>query len=531
MRFPFFRKIWPWLPVDKPKKKTAKGAMTLISAFLFFVFSTLGLSMLYFSQIYLKLSAYKKNSILLDYASENGVKQGFTQLVDLLAQVPSPAVLSSEETNELKEDALNNGKRILEKLFGSEIPLKNSASWEKLSWESSTLFPLREIEERGDYFKALYSAVMHSEGKIKNFWPRRESTLESKMDVFVGHLPLPQIPLLINKKLNQEQKTNFMEKNKIEILHQDKSSLPPQITFSEEKLLPKEANSQLSKALKIKIFYPQNLSARQLRSALGLEETSEPVPEGVYLIKNDLGLGGIYVQGDVEEMVLAIERDFQIISILTEHGRWILKFSPSKGKTVFSSPTENYFYDLTPLGIIIVNGEIRRLGGGIVKPSGQILLVKEEEISSILHGVNLTIISSDKITLSSHLIHQGVDWKEDVPYLKDSNSQLIIYAAGKDFLEGSEKEGKIVVDKDAPKEIKVQASLTASGKGFSIEGEGKTVHILGSLQASDYSSNKNKLKITIDEQLFEEKSLQNAPQTAKPVLYLSSFRPVEWKEF
>lgn len=532
MKFLCFRKIWLWLPINKQRRKLQKGAITLISAFLFFVFSTLGMSMLYISQIYIKLSAYKKNSIFLDYASENGIKQGFNQLVNLLSQASSPSVLSSKETSELKQDALNNGRGILKKLLGSEIPLYNSETWEKLSWENSMLFFLKKIEEKGDYFKAVFNTVIYSEGKIKNFMPKRKSTLESTMEIFVGNLPLPKIPLLIDKKLNPEQRENFMEKNRIEIEPSGKNAISPQISFSEEKLLPQEANSQLSKALKIEIFYPQNLSTAQLRSALGLEEISEPVPEGVYLIKDDMGLGGIYVQGDVEEMVLAIQGDFQVISLLTDQGDWILKFSPSIGKTIFSSPTKNNIYDLIPLGIIIVNGEIRSLGGGIVEPSGQVVLVKEEEISSILQGVNLTIISSDKITLSSHLIQQGLKWKEGIPYLKDSNSQLNIFATGKDFLEGNEREGKIVVKKNSPKEIKVQASLTASGKGFSVEGEGKTVHILGSLQASDYSSYKNKLKVTFDEQVLEENSLlQNAPKTTKPVLYLSSFKPMEWKEF
>ncbi|MBA7667549.1 hypothetical protein ES703_75643 [subsurface metagenome] len=165
-------------------------------------------------------------------------------------------------------------------------------------------------------------------------------------------------------------------------------------------------------------------------------------------------------------------------------------------------------------------------------PSGQVILVTEEEIPSILKGANLTIISSDKITLSSHLIHQGVKWIDKVPYVKDSNSQLIIFATGKDFLENTEREGKIIIDKDSPQEIKIQASLTAADKGFSVEGKGKTVHILGSLHASDYLSNENKLTFTFDERLLEESDLvQNAPKTAKPVLCLSFFKPMEWKEF
>ncbi len=161
---------------------------------------------------------------------------------------------------------------------------------------------------------------------------------------------------------------------------------------------------------------------------------------------------------------------------------------------------------------------------------GQVSL-EEEEIPSILGGVNLTIISSDKITLSSHLIHQGVEWIDGVPYVKHSDSQLTAYSTGKDFLGNTQREGKISIDRNSPEELMIQASLTAPDKGFSIEGKNKTVHILGSLQASDYSSNGNTLEITFDERFTLEKNLtQNVIETAKPVLYLSSFKLQVWKE-
>lgn len=506
--------------------------MTLVSVFLFFIFSTLGLSMLYFSQIYLKLSAYKKNSTLLDYASENGIKIGFDRLLNLLSQKMTPSLLSPYESVELREDTINKGSEIVEKLLGLRLPLQNSQAWEHLGWESITNFYFGKIDEKEDYFHATYKTEISSEGKIKNFKEARKSSLEARLGIFAGNLPLPYIPLLVDKKLDPDQKNDFTEKNKIDFLPSEKNHISPQISFAEGDLIPKDANAQMQKALKIKFFHPQNLSNRRLRAILGLEETNEPVPDGVYLIKDDMGLGGIYVQGDLEEMVTAIEENFQVVSFLTEQGCWILKFSPQKSKTIFSTPEEVLYYDLIPLGIIIVNGKINSLGGGVMDPSGQAILVTEEEIPSILKGANLTIISSDKITLSSHLIHQGVKWIDKVPYVKDSNSQLIIFATGKDFLENTEREGKIIIDKDSPQEIKIQASLTAADKGFSVEGKGKTVHILGSLHASDYTSNGNKLNLTFDERLLEESDLvQNAPKTAKPVLCLSFFKPMEWKEF
>ncbi|NIM58473.1 MAG: hypothetical protein GTO16_05955 [Candidatus Aminicenantes bacterium] len=506
--------------------------MTLVSVFLFFIFSALGLSMLYFSQIYLKLSTYKKNSTLLDYASENGIKLGLDHLLNLLSQTVSPSLLSQQGSNELREDTVNKGYEIVEKLLGARLPLNNSQSWESVGWQSSTNFYFERIEEKEDYFHAFYKAEISSEGRIKNFKEARESSLEARLGVLAGNLPLSYIPLLIDKKLDAGQKNNFTKNNKIDFLPSEKNLISPQISFAEGDLIPKDANSQVQKALKIKFFYPQNLSNRRLRTILGLEETNEPVPDGVYLIKDDLGLGGIYVQGDLEEMVTAIEEDFQVVAFLTEQGCWILKFSPQKSKTIFSTPVEVLHYDLIPLGIIIVNGKINSLGGGVMDPSGQAFLVTEEEIPSIINGVNLTIISSDKITISSHLIHQGVKWIDKVPYVKDRNSQLNIFVTGNDFLENTKREGKIIVDKDSPQEIKIQASLTAADKGFSVEGKGKTVHILGSLHASDYSSNGNKLNLAFDERLLEESDLiQNAPKTAKPVLCLSFFKPMEWKEF
>ena len=120
----------------------------------------------------------------------------------------------------------------------------------------------------------------------------------------------------------------------------------------------------------------------------------------------------------------------------------------------------------------------------------------------------------------------------EVPYAKDSSSQLNIFATGQDILGNAESEGKIVIDENSPDELKIQASLSATGKGFSIEGEKKTVHILGSLQVSDYSSNDNALHLTFDERFSELDELtQDAPRTVKPVLFLSFLKPLEWREF
>jgi len=508
--------------------------MTLVSIFLFFVFSSLGLSMLFLSQVYLKSSAYKKNSTLLSYSSENGIKTGFNHLLSLLFQTSFPSPLSSQANYELRENTRNKGSELLEKLLGSKPPLRTSQTWEDMAWESIIDFDLEELLETEDYFHATYRVVIRSEGKIKNFNQVKKSSFEASLGILAGNIPLSSFPLLVDKKFEPGQKQNFAGKNRITLLPFEKNLAPSEACFSEDKLIPDEANYQLSKALKLRFFRPQNLPSPLLRAILGLERTNEPVPEGVYLIKDDMGLGGIFIQGELEEMVMAIDGNFQVLSFLTKEGRWTMSFSPSLTKTIFTTPAETFRYDLIPLGIIIVNGEIRSLGGGLKDSSGKFTLTREE-IPSILNGVKLTIVSSDKITISSHLIHQGVRWIEGIPYIKDSNSKLAIFATGKDFLDNSKREGKIIVDRNSPEEIKIQASLTASDKGFSIEGRQKTVYLLGSLQAADLCSNENSLKIKFDERFLdklEENILElGVPQTANPVLLLSFLKPVEWKEF
>lgn len=496
---------------------------------MFFVFSALGLSILYFSQIYLKLTGFKKNFTLLDYAAENGIKQGFDKLSQLLTQSQFPIILSQEETFELLSDVKNNGICIVEKLLAAQVPLSQSGIWEKMQWTSKTYFSAVDVTEKDRYFKTTYQTEIMSQGSLKNFNPVKKSTLEALIEIQAGYIPLPTIPLLAGKNLTQEQKSELLDKNNITIHSDSSHKVSPEPFFANKGSIPNEAVSQVQKALKIDLFYPQNLSGARLREALGLDPSNEPVPDGVYLIQDDLGLGGVFVQGDLEEMVLAVEQDSQVISFRQDQDLWILKFSPSTGITHFSTPEGTTTYNLIPLGIIIIEGKIHSLGGGIMSESGEPSMMKEEKIPSILQGVNLTIISSDEITLSSHIIHQGVKWQEGVPFLKDSTSQLNIFATGNSITSDETGKGAIRIGGDSPSDINIQASLTAGGEGFFVGGEDKKVNLSGSLHTNAISSNKSSLDIRIDERhLYQEELLQNAPATAHPTLSFTSLTITEW---
>jgi len=282
--------------------------------------------------------------------------------------------------------------------------------------------------------------------------------------------------------------------------------------------------------LKLELTKPEDLGNRILRLALGLAVSDEPVPEGVYLVNDSSGLGGIFVQGGADQMIAAIDGDSQILRFCTDAGEWTLRFNPARGTTDFETPDGVSSYKEVPEGIVLVNGAIGSLGGGIVDSSGEIRPLEDEAAPSLLAGVQLTIVSSESITISAHLFSQGVRWREGIPYIKNPGSPLILYSSGKDFLDGSEREGRIAVDEGSPAGLTVQASLIAKDQGLVLGGKGKSIELLGGVQAENFSSGGNSLRISpnraMDPSLF-----RNAPRTLVPMFRISAFQVVQWKEY
>ena len=528
MKYSFFQRMRLWQPVAEIQEKKQKGTLTLLAAFLFIIFSALGMGMMYVSQVYLKISGYKLNAVLLDFASENGIKHGFNELSKAFAALPNPCLLSEIEMEILRLDTLRGGTEMIDKLNGNS-PSIQASSWEKMSWESRNNWTIDHMDSKDTYFMAGLIIDIQSQGKLENFRPTKMTSLELELTAAAGNLPLAQFPILVDQNLGPETMTEFRQENPIEILLPAANAIPPQILTTEEPILPSSAAPYLEEALNIKLFQPESLTSAQLREALGLGVSNDPVPEGVYLVQGDSGLGGIFVQGDCNEMILAIEGENQVISFNLEEFEWILRFSPSQRKTEFLTPQGILMFDQIPLGLILVNGAVHSLGGGYVDSSGTVEIILDREIPCLLDGVNLTLVCSDEIILSSHLILQGVKWHEGIPYVKESKAMLNIFTSGKDLIDGTERKGRISVNEKAPQELKINASLTASGQGFAIEGENKTVHLLGSLQTSDYTSSGNALKVRWDERfLDQDELLAHSPRSTKPVLSILYLQVCLW---
>jgi hypothetical protein len=251
----------------------------------------------------------------------------------------------------------------------------------------------------------------------------------------------------------------------------------------------------------------------------------------VYLVRGDLGLGGIYVQGDLEELIFAVEEGAQAVCFRNAEAEWILRFHPTQGWTEFSGPGSSETFEDLIEPVIVVDGAVKSLGGGRPDETGRLRLYPEEETASILRGVRLTLVSSGRITLSSHLIQEGAVWQQGFPYIKESESQLFIFSTGTGLTSGAATEGGIAVGRQAPAELKVQAELVAGGEGFQMEGGTKAVHLLGSLQAADIDLGSSRLVVSHDPGLLKENDLaRRLLSTSSPVLLVSSFKVLVWRD-
>jgi hypothetical protein len=495
------------------------------------VFTGLGLAMLHASGVHLKINGFRKFSALLDCASEDGLKRGLRDLTAWLETKGLLAAVPAERVEAMREDGRTAFPLLLEYALGAAFPRTLEESFDGMTWESRTGCAFGGFTDMGGYLRISAALTVEASGGLIQMRPRRLSTLEGSLGLLAGHLPLPAIPLYIEGDRTGGDGAAFIRENLIDLPAKPGQVMGTGLAESAGGVLPQGAGELAAKAMNIGVFRPGDLSPAQLRETLGLEASTDPVPDGVYLIHNDLGLGGVFVQGDLDELVLAIRGDTQIAAFRGSGAEWRLEWSPSRGLTEFFSPEGSAVFDLVPLPIVFVNGAIAALGGGAAGPDGLVEMCFDGETPAVLDGVDLTIVSADEVTIASHLILEGVRWQDGIPYSKDTEAQLVIYAAGQDAVTGEATGGGIAVAESAPDALRLQGSLTGASGGFRIEGAGKSVELLGALQAGGYEGNGNRLTLYRDDRAAAGKFARNAPLTAEPRLAFFSLRVLSWKEY
>ncbi len=535
MRLRSFPRTRPWpAPSESRERRSAAGdqagSVALIVVFVFFLFAVLGLGTIVLTQTYLKLSAYKKNALLLSYSAENGVKRALARLYVFMDHAPNPRPLEADRLEAMKADARAGGIETAEDAMGLTFPDQIEETSGDQAWTGTARCTMDRFTDATSYFLADYHIAIEAEGRLRNFSPGGSAALDLALKTVAGRIPLSFFPFLLTGMAGNGTVTDLVAAKKLQLLPSRFKDFAPRALVTERPLIPQDPSSLLAEAAKVGFLRPGELNRAELRRALGLEEIDAAIPDGVYLIQSGAGPGGIFVQGDLDQLLLAIADGWQYEEFQAGESVWRLKFSPAAGRMEFSGPNGPVTADRVPLGMIIVNGRIASLSAAQTDPEGRLTPAPDQEISCVLDGVSLTIVAAAEVSIGSHLLHEGVKWMKDVPYLKDKPSQLVIYAAGRDLIDGSARDGRIIIGPGAPAETWIQASLTAAG-GFAVDGDSKTVIVSGGLQTSALSLGGNRLKIAPDERLTAG-ALGPAPgpAAAEPVLLILSVRPLRWTE-
>jgi len=523
-------RTWPWPDKDVRGRKGRRGSMTMTAVFLYFSLTAIGLGLVTLAAMYQRAGSLRATAFRMSFSAENGAKQAYAVLAATVSGRNSPTEISPERFSELREATAAGKNDAAEEALGLDFPLEISEAAGKQAWTASLGLASGRWEDRDGFFLAEFRSEAKSEGRVAGAARRKTARLEANLGILAGRIPLAAVPLLVAGPDGPESLGGLVARGKVELRPAGSRRRIPGPMATASPLIPADATSALAETLKVKIFSPGKLTKAQLRQALGLEMVNEPVPDGVYLVANDAGLGGVFVQGDVEELLLAAKTGWQYAQFKLEEGTWHLKFNPSLGKAVFIEPGGERAFDRTPLPIIMVNGKILSLGGGTVEADGTVALSTDPSVPSLVDGVSLSLVCADEVTITSHLIQEGVRWMDGLPYLKDSRSQLVLYASGRDFIDGTERSGKIKVGSKAPRDLQIQAAVAARG-GFAVEKGAGDVVIAGSLQAGALEPGASKIRITPDERLLSGGAAAAAsPRSTIPLLWIASLEPLQWFE-
>jgi hypothetical protein len=495
------------------------------------VFTGLALAMLQASGVHLKINGIRKFSTLLDCASENGLKRGLHDLSSWLESEALLAAVPAEAVEAARADPPRGFLPLVEAALGSAFPRSLEESFDGMSWESRANCGFGDLVDMGDYLRITAALRIEASGGLLRAQARRRSVLQGRLGFLAGRLPLAALPLYIKGALDGGDRAAFARDNGISLAARPGELLAPGLSAAPGGVLPDDGAGLAAQALDIGLFRPGDLPPARLREALGLEISTDPVPEGVYLIRNDLGLGGVFVEGDLDEMILAVRGDAQIIVFRADGLEWRLEWSPARSRTEFLAPEGAFSYDLVPLPVLFVNGAVAALGGGAVGLDDRVEMGFDGKTPAVLDGLDLAIVSSDRVTIASHLILEGVRWQDGIPYAKGSQAQLVIYASGQDPVTGERRAGGIAVAADAPAGLKVQASLTAAAGGFRIEGTGRAVEVLGSIQADAYAGNGNELTLYRDDRAAAGVLPRHGPVMPEPRFAVFALRVVSWEEY
>jgi hypothetical protein len=510
-----------------PRKNHDSGSALVVCLLVMTVFASLGLGWLVSSQLFLQVEGSRKLNRLTLYAAENGLKTSLESINEYLQKSCSGRKIDEETFQHLRDQLLAGQTPLAYSVISEIIDSRESVDdFSHLTWTVSAGLENAGLEDFEQYLRSTCRLIIDSTGLVQGFTGQRSEEVVALLTFYAGHLPLDQLPAAIEESGISEE-----SKEQIKLVSSAEGSIGGDLPLTLSKgTIPDDALPLISRGLRL--LKPDGLPNWLLRQALDLPPGHEPVPDGVYLIRNDLGPGGIFVQGDLDELLLGIQAEWQIVQFQQEEKTWQVKFSPATQKTTFISPDGPETFDWLLIPLVMINGRVNNLACGQPSPDGLMSPSAEEDTFSILAGCQLAIVSSSEIDITTNLKAQGLEWKEGIPYLRQKNSPLIIWSTGKDFQTEKLVDGGINVFSRENSPLTIAGNLIAGGEGLRVNNPGKgEVQIAGSLVATKLEAGENGLTV------FTGLSNQSGPESPdafhvlsnKALFHLSQFKIVEWR--
>ncbi|MCX8160359.1 MAG: hypothetical protein N3G18_05445, partial [Candidatus Saccharicenans sp.] len=327
------------------------------------ILMTLGAGLLINSGLFLKTHGLRKVTRLTSFATENGIKQAWNRVEAGAAMIFSKSEISEELFQATQQAPESRGLEIIRPLLeaGSTSQEDNFSG---LGWETVATASLSELYSDQHYLEATFGFNIKSRGRVRGFAGARVEELKCELVLLAGHLPLDQVPAAVNEDGIQKED---LHKIKFKNL-QPGATLASGLKTLTRKFIPDDALPLLARGLKI--LKPDSLPNWLLRQALGLEPGNDRIPDGVYLVKDNLGPGGIYVQGDLDQLLLGIDNGFQIIQFQQGESLWLFRFNPSTARSSFISPSQRQDFNELPVPVIMINGRVLELAAGRQDGSG-----------------------------------------------------------------------------------------------------------------------------------------------------------------
>lgn len=241
--------------------------------------------------------------------------------------------------------------------------------------------------------------------------------------------------------------------------------------------LPENSFSQARAALGGDSTNQTSLSNKDIRKSLGLTENNNAVPGGVYTPSDASGnaTGGIYIQGDVDEMIMSVDangkQQIYIRQAAYTKGSGKNKVNvPEVKKTITIDPAAKTMVvkdmknnTTTTLqnasrNILHVEGDIKSIGGPSRQPSNS--KKTEDAPPAIQKEMALTVSSTGDIVVQRDLKYQDDPRGADGQFgggddnLKTKN-MLGLFSSG----------GDVRVGTSAPDNMSIHASIMAASNG------------------------------------------------------------------